>query len=330
MRNTIVSLILLSVLGMSGCKIEDSKSLMPNVTGKPGEVILVIDGEQWNNSVGESFQKQFQHVHPLLPQTEPMFDLVNIPYASFSKIFKTHRNIVLAKIDKQYTEPKVLIQRNTWAKPQIVVNILAKDDSTMAQLVREKGHIVMEKIMETERQRYLTQYEKFSNKGAVARLKQKFGANVAVPDGYSLDVDTTDFVWIAYEKPDMFQGVFVYTYPWEEGKSMGMYDRLKKRTEFTQKYVPGEAADSYMDVELVYATPSQREVTFQGRKFIEIRGLWRVENDYMGGPFINLSYVDSLNKRVLVADGFVFAPRTDKRNYLRQVEAILYSLEVTK
>jgi len=328
MRNITLSILAFSLLFLASCKMKDGKTLMPNVTGKPGEVVLVIDGKQWENTVGEGYRQQFQHIHPLLPQDEPLFDLINIPYSAFSKIFKTHRNIVLTKIDKSYKEPKILIQRNTWAKPQLVVNVLAKDDSTMAQLIREKGHILVEKILETERQRYLTQYKKFNNKGAMESLKRKFGATLAVPDGYSLDVDTTNFAWLAYEKPDMFQGVFVYTYPYQEG--MSMYDRLEKRTEFTKRFVPGEAADSYMDVELKYATPSQRKVQFNGKTFTEIRGLWRVENDYMGGPFINLSYVDTTNNRVVVADGFVFAPRGDKRNYLRQVEAILYSLETAQ
>ncbi|MFO7938271.1 MAG: DUF4837 family protein [Bacteroidales bacterium] len=328
MKNTTLIFLLVSLMLMASCKMEDGKSLMPNVTGKPGEVVLVINGEQWTNTVGESYRHQLQHIHPLLPQDEPLFDLVHIPYSAFTKIFKTHRNIILAKIDKSYEEPRILIQRDTWAKPQLVVNVLAKNDSAMAQLLREKGHILVEKVLETERERYLTQYKNYSNKGAVERLKRKFGATIAVPDGYSLDVDTTNFAWIAYEKPDMFQGVFMYTYPYKE--DMTMHARLKKRTEFTKQFVPGEAADSYMDVELKYATPSQRKVKFQGKTFTEIRGLWRVENDYMGGPFINLSYVDTANNRVVVADGFVFAPRGDKRNYLRQVEAILYSLQTTR
>jgi hypothetical protein len=60
----------------------------------------------------------------------------------------------------------------------------------------------------------------------------------------------------------------------------------------------------------------------------EMRGLWKMVNDYMDGPFINLSVLDVPNNRVIMMDGLVYAPRFDKRNYLRQVEAMVYSLEL--
>lgn len=67
---------------------------------------------------------------------------------------------------------------------------------------------------------------------------------------------------------------------------------------------------------------------FKNNYAAEMRGLWRMENDFMGGPFVNLSVLDISNNRVIMLDGFVYAPRFDKRNYLRQVEAIIYSLEL--
>ena len=60
---------------------------------------------------------------------------------------------------------------------------------------------------------------------------------------------------------------------------------------------------------------------------IEIRGLWNVYGDFMGDPFLSLTVLDEKRKRVITVDGYVYAPKFNKRNYLRQVEAILYSLE---
>jgi hypothetical protein len=47
----------------------------------------------------------------------------------------------------------------------------------------------------------------------------------------------------------------------------------------------------------------------------------------MGGPFINLSVLDASRRRVVTVEGNVYAPKNDKRNYLRQLEAMIYSLE---
>jgi hypothetical protein len=51
-----------------------------------------------------------------------------------------------------------------------------------------------------------------------------------------------------------------------------------------------------------------------------------VQNDFMGGPFVMLAELDAFRQRVVVADGYVYAPSKDKRNFIRQVEAMIYSM----
>ena len=69
---------------------------------------------------------------------------------------------------------------------------------------------------------------------------------------------------------------------------------------------------------------------FRGRQFAETRGLWEVYNDFMGGPFVSHSFYSKDGRYIIVLDGFVYAPKFDKRQYLRQVEAIMYSFEWEK
>ena len=59
-----------------------------------------------------------------------------------------------------------------------------------------------------------------------------------------------------------------------------------------------------------------------------MRGLWRVQGDMMGGPFVSLTRLDEQNNRVIVAEGFVYAPETEKRNFIRRIEAALYTLRL--
>ena len=63
----------------------------------------------------------------------------------------------------------------------------------------------------------------------------------------------------------------------------------------------------------------------QGKKLITFRGLWEVQGDAMGGPFV--SHVIEHNGNTLIVEAFVFAPSKKKRNYLRQLEAVLYTLK---
>jgi hypothetical protein len=59
----------------------------------------------------------------------------------------------------------------------------------------------------------------------------------------------------------------------------------------------------------------------------ELRGLWESVNDKMGGPLYEFSFVDNTGENVISVGGFVYAPEEDKRNYLRDVEAIVKTVK---
>lgn len=302
---------------------------MPNVTGKPGEVVLVIDGEQWNNSVGEAYRKQLSAEHPGLPQLEPMFDLVNIPYSAFSSIFKTHRNLVMVTIDKKYKEPKILIQKNIWAKPQTVIHVLAENDSVMTRLVKEKGSIIVDKLINAEINRHAKNNMKYKHEGLNKIIHDKFNIKMMVPTGYQLNIDTTNFMWISYESRQIMQGVLIFQFQSEENIKLTTPYLVHYINEFKEKFVPGENRNSHMRVEPQYQ-PFRREIKLQEDKAVELRGLWSVEGDFMGGPFIALAVKDEKTNIVTVAEAFVYAPQFDKRDYLREVEAVVRSLKLPK
>jgi hypothetical protein len=52
-----------------------------------------------------------------------------------------------------------------------------------------------------------------------------------------------------------------------------------------------------------------------------------MENDMMGGPFISYSQVDTTKNIVVVAEGFVYAPKKEKRELIREMEAALMTFK---
>ncbi|MBQ4379873.1 MAG: DUF4837 family protein, partial [Bacteroidaceae bacterium] len=64
------------------------------------------------------------------------------------------------------------------------------------------------------------------------------------------------------------------------------------------------------------------------RNVVQVRGLWDMHNDAMGGPFVAYLLEDAQNDRMLVAEGFVFAPDEKKRPLIRELEAALQTLTV--
>jgi len=71
-----------------------------------------------------------------------------------------------------------------------------------------------------------------------------------------------------------------------------------------------------------------KEISVKGEYAFEARGLWYMENDMMGGPFVSHARVDRPNGRVVVVEAFVYAPEKKKRDMMRQLEAALYTLNL--
>ena len=53
-----------------------------------------------------------------------------------------------------------------------------------------------------------------------------------------------------------------------------------------------------------------------------------INGSAMGGPFVSHTRLDEINQRVIMIEGFVYGAGSKKRNALRQVEAVLYSMQL--
>ena len=71
-------------------------------------------------------------------------------------------------------------------------------------------------------------------------------------------------------------------------------------------------------------TPRYRFFRLEGRAWVEMRGFWDVEGDFMGGPFVSYTTVDTATDRVFTLDCYVYSPKLPKRNYMREVEHLLH------
>ena len=97
------------------------------------------------------------------------------------------------------------------------------------------------------------------------------------------------------------------------------------RDSVLRQHVPGSFLGSYMQTERRFGL-SYRPIQCQDDYCGLLRGLWRVEGDMMGGPFVSLARLDPSRRRMIVVEGFVYAPESKKANLIRRMEAALYTL----
>ena len=101
---------------------------------------------------------------------------------------------------------------------------------------------------------------------------------------------------------------------------------IEEQNKVLKENVPGMFPNTYMTTSAA-VDPVMTPYKYKGESFVEIRGLWEVENDFMGGPFVEHVLYSKEPGKLLVVQGFVYAPKYKKRNYVRQVESIVYSFE---
>ncbi len=308
------------------CSNRTQNSMMKNVTGKAGELVVVINNDIWEGETGTTMFDMLSQPHLGLPQEEPVFDVINIPPEAFGDIFKTTRNLLLISVKPGNDSTGVSFKRNVYAYTQALVSIKAKNARELNELFRQNSDRIIGFFLKAEKDRIKMNYSKYNEEVVRKVTEEKFGFTINVPPGFKVAEETDDFMWIRYETPDISQGIFVYTYPYESDSTFTADFLKAKRNVFLKHNVPGPTEGSYMTTENNLPVLLNM-IRKNGNFAAELRGLWRVENDFMGGPFISLSILDLLNNRVVTLDGFVYAPGKDKRNLLWQVEAMINSVE---
>ncbi|HYQ56244.1 MAG TPA: DUF4837 family protein [Draconibacterium sp.] len=322
----LVFLLLIAAI-FAGCD-SDSTVMYKNITGKAGELVVVISKDSWDGKTGEILRETLAQPHVGLPQEEPLFDLINVPHEAFKDIFRSTRNIVRISISENVDTSGISFTDDVWAYPQATVQINAKDADEFVKIFKENEDKVLSYFVQAEKERITMNYNKIYEKAVYNTLDQEFGVTMKVPPGFRIMEKKKDFLWVQYDTPEIFQGIVIYTYPYVSDSAFTVNYQLPIRDSLLKKYVPGELEGSYMTTEKRYMDQIFHVMKFNGNYSSEMRGLWRVENDFMGGPYVALSVLDLANQRVINAYGFVYAPSKDKRNLLRQVEAMIYSLKL--
>jgi len=312
---------------LASCR--ESGSTGPNSTGRGSEIILVCSQPKWDGPVGNTIREALMRNMQGLPEAEPEYTLIFIPEKKFGKILQTHRNILFIDINPENTNSKVETLRNVWSHPQRVIKIKAGSDTAFINIFTTHSDAIRELFNQNERARFRVQNGLSQNLLAEKLLAEQFGLKMVISKDFYLAKKTSDFVWLRAETNANSLGLLIYTFPYTDTTQMNPASVLSTRDHFTKLYIPGPLDGSYMTLEHEYDKPVSRKMLFNNMFALETRGLWKTHGDFMGGPFINYTIVDAPRNRIIVFDGYVYYPNKSKRNYIRQLESIIWGAEFT-
>lgn len=296
-------------------------------TGRGSEIIVVCDKPLWENTVSQPVRKALTQEMEGLPESEPEFTLINVPQKSFSRFLKSHHNVLMIEVNPEVKRPKVETLKDVWAQPQRVIKVVVPSDTAFATLFEKHANGIKELFNQSERIRYRFITSLSRNTKLEKEIADDFGVKLEIPKDYFLAKKMKDFLWLRYETQENSLGLIIYTYPYTDTAQLSAKQLYAKRNEYTKTYIPGPSNGSYMTMEIENFAPSSKQIMFKDLYAVETRGLWKTFGDFMGGPFLSYAIVDAPRQRIVVLDGYVYYPNKDKRNFIKQLEAMIWNAE---
>lgn len=304
-------------------------------TGQIGEILTLTDRKSFWNYAGDTIYRLFEAPLAGVTQNEATLNIIHTDRLDFDKnpLLQKHHSILNIEYDSLATEPRLLITDDVWASPQIVFTIKAKNPKDVVDILKKSNILMIDRYKSNQFKKILASFSKQTDKKLEALIATKFGFTMTIPSGFFVGENNKDFLWLrqtlSIRKQDRDLGVMIYTLPYQDTAAFNVERLLNLRDYFTKQYISSSADSSYMKVDRVnIPVESRRTRNFAGTKFaVEMRGIWYMENDFMGGAFVNYSFISPDNKNIICVDGFVYNPGGDKRNYIYQLEAMFSTIK---
>ncbi len=330
MKQVIFLVTIVFTLLASGCKTKPNAH-KPSPSGGAGVMIIVMNDNVKKTEAGKKLWDMM--VQPMLglPQDEPMFDVSVIPHSAVSDFMKTYRNLIMVKMGDGVEKEGIFFYKDTWAQTQALVRINAKTPESFLNLVEKNELKLVGFFTKAERNRLTSYYKTTFNKELQDKVKTKWNYNLTIPRDFSLRKESNNFLWMSQETSLTSLGLLMYEVDYVGEGSFSKEYLLNERNRILQEQVPGPTKGSYMTTELNFPVLYQVVKIPGDTASVVLRGLWKVQGDMMGGPFISMAHLDKKNKKIIVTEGYCFNPqKPKKRNMIRQLEAILYSYNPLK
>lgn len=304
-----------------------NEQYMPASVGPINSLAVVIDNDLWEGAVGDTIRRYFAAPIDGLPTEEPTFSLHQVPPQVFEGNTRNSRNVLIVQ---RGDKKSAVVKENMYAKPQVVAIVQAEKVRDIACKVEEFHDKFINAFKENELSETRNRFQKSLN--TETEVPATLGVRLEMPSFYKIVKHENNFFWIERPIKGGKASVILYEMPLnsiptnEEERAKAI---VHMRDSIGEKYIPGPEKGMYMLTE-TYLAPSISNVKVKGRNAIESKGLWEVKNFALGGPYINYIIEDVPNNRLLVAEGFLFAPGVAKRDVLFELEAIIKSIEFTK
>lgn len=311
---------------LAACKQGGNTILTPASSGRPYEMLVVMDDAAWERPAGRALFDALDTDVPGLPQSERSFRISQIDDGQYKRAFSIFRNIIMPDIQHIYSQTKFKFTRDVNAAPQVIMTIQSPSEEAFAEYVQKHKQTIVDFFTRIEMNRQVKLLEKSFSPLVDQLAKELFDCEIHVPEDLANYKKGKDFLWATTNRERDDLNLVIYSYPFTDKNTFTEEYFVHKRDSFMKANLPGPVDGSYMATDTSYIV--SKDIAVRGKYAQEVKGLWAMHGAVMGGPYVAHVRVDEANGRVVVAEAFVYSPGKKKRDIIRRMEAALYTLEL--
>ena len=319
----------------------------PQSIGAVDEIYVVMDSTDWNSDTAMAIRETFGRQILTVPTPENAYTLTFKDFDTNDQLdqLQEYKNIIFAApLDEGHNvsrfvsgilsdEIKQRVESgesfafpltDRWVRDQWTLILTSTSDEALAEKIRNSEESLVSHLMDREFDRRIQNIYRRGEQVAISdSLWQDHGWKVRMQHDYIQVIDTTNAVMFRRYLPDNNRWMWAW---WQNDVSEADFINPEwinaTRDSLMENLVQGEREGSYVTTDYRRALETREMDTDSRLIGYETKGIWRMTNDFMGGPFVHFTYYDPMTDRLFMVEYAQFAPSVNKRRFVRQFQAM--------
>ncbi|MEL6986594.1 MAG: DUF4837 family protein, partial [Bacteroidota bacterium] len=341
-----------------GCSADMQEKLqsVPYAIGPANQLAIICDNDLWKEPTGDTLQHFFSSAYPLLPQPEPIFDVIHFSVndmnaaptrrelrsylitADLSKPESPATQFVLndlgqETIQKAKEDPNYFskVGKDKWAQGQLLIYIFGYGEKALQENIIKSFPAVKKKFNEHDlKQIDAKTYLVGENEKLSKKVRKQFGVNLKVPFDYVMAIQDEEgsAMWMRRETAESSSNILIHKYTYENQEQLTREGLINIQNELGKKYVTTNTAGAYMvindeELPMIFETKTNNGIyTAVGS------GIWEMTQEFMGGPFRSYIFNKPDTKELYFINTFVHAPGEKKRKFMQYLDHVISSFRI--
>ncbi|MBR9976463.1 MAG: DUF4837 family protein [Bacteroidetes bacterium] len=341
-----VVLTVLLLTGLIGCGI----STKDEAIGESDVITIIADSSDYDalyDVIENAFGKPF-----FTPQPETWFTWQRYNLSALLEHKRDRNILILSPLDADHRlgeymrsaldstvqelveqgEQHVFVRKNLWYRGQVVVHLTGRTLPELRDFMASNAGRLEYYFKQAWDEREMTRMRKLPREEEIENdLLERYGFGFTIIKSWFVAKDSSEINTVLLRRQAPTETERWLMVHWLDTTNTSLLTNdfaYETRNRLTEMLYRTYDDSSWVVIDSVHHLQFD-EVNFQDRFAIMMRGLWRMNDYSMGGPFISYLFYDDEQERIYFIEGSIFAPRYEKKKLIQDMDVMIKTLRLT-